>query len=120
MQSVIQKKYCGSVRTFWLDKELLERKLNEAMKMLLRERPEICDAVLFGSFAEGKACVGSDLDILLIVEDSNERFIDRAIKYRDYFNDIDLGVDIFVYTKKERDEKNMFVQNALLKGRHFS
>jgi predicted nucleotidyltransferase len=120
MQSLIQKKSCGSVKTFWLDKELFELRLREAMKEILSERSEIEDAVLFGSFADKKAGIYSDLDILLVVKDSDKSFIDRQMEYKDYFNDIGLNVDLFVYTRKEVDRGISFVEKALSKGRHFS
>jgi len=119
MQSVIQKKSYGSVKTFWLNKELLEARLREAMRKMLAERGEIEDTVLFGSFADKKAGIYSDVDILLIVKDSDKNFIDRQMDYRDYFSNIDLNVDLFVYTRKEVDRGIPFVEKALSKGRHY-
>ena len=68
MQSVIQKKSYGSVKTFWLNKELLDVKLKQAVKKVLSEKKEVEKVVLFGSFAGGKATVSSDMDILLVVK----------------------------------------------------
>ena len=120
MQSVIQKKSYGSVKTFWLNKELINKKLEQAVKKLLSERSEIEDAVLFGSFAEDKATVSSDLDILLILKDSDKRFIDRQEDYKDYFDDMGLNVDLFIYTREEVNKGIPFVDKALSNGRHFS
>src|SRR3989338_2296706 len=120
MPSVIQKRSFGSVKTFWLDKKLAYLKLEQAMKRMLSEKREIEDAVLFGSFAEGKAGVGSDMDILIIAKDSKKPFIDRPLDYKDYFSDIGLDADIFVYTRKEIDSGIPFAEKALSMGRHFS
>lgn len=43
----------------------------------------------------------SDADILIVVRGSDTPFIDRASRFRDYFADIGLGVDLFVYTEQE-------------------
>jgi predicted nucleotidyltransferase len=120
MQSVIQKKSYGSVKTFWLNKELLNEKIKQAIKRMLTEKSEIEDVVLFGSFAENKATVSSDVDILLVLKSSDKNFIDRQLDYRDYFSDIDLNVDIFAYTQGEVSKGNPFVEKALSKGLHFS
>jgi len=120
MRSVIQKKSCGSVKIFWLDKKLLDARIKTAVKKMLKERKDIDDVVLFGSFAEGRAGVSSDVDILIIVKDSDKSFIDRQLDYRDYFGDIGLNVDIFVYTQEEAQKHNPFIEKALSTGLHFS
>jgi len=117
MQSVIQKKSYNSVQVFWLNKDLLKQKINEAIKRLVKAKSEVQKAVLFGSFAEGKAAVSSDVDILLIVKKSENRFIDRPSEFRDFFEDVELGVDIFVYTQDELKNDIGLVKNALQKGK---
>jgi predicted nucleotidyltransferase len=57
--------------------------------------------VLFGSVASDRALPSSDADILVVVRDSDLPFIDRAGRFRDYFSDIGVGVDLFVYTEQE-------------------
>ena len=56
--------------------------------------------VLFGSVASGRAVPSSDADILVVVRDSDTPFLDRAALFRDYFSDIGVGVDLFVYTQQ--------------------
>lgn len=120
MQSVIQKKSCGSVKTFWLNKELLHARIKTAVRKILQERKEIEDLVMFGSCAENKISVASDVDILIIVKDSEKNFIDRQLDYKDYFGNVGINVDLFVYTRKEVNKHIPFVEKALAKGIHFS
>lgn len=117
MQSVIQKKSYNSVQVFWLNEDLLKHRIDKAIKRLVKAKSEIQKAVLFGSFAEGKAAVSSDVDILLIVNRSENRFIDRPSEFRDFFEDVELGVDIFVYTKDEVKNDIGLVKNALREGK---
>ena len=37
----------------------------------------------------------------MVVRDSDTPFLDRASLFRDYFADIGMGVDLFVYTQQE-------------------
>ena len=101
MQSAIRKKYYNSVKVFWLDRQLAYEKTVQAAYKLGLSFPIVLRVSLFGSLAEGKALPSSDADILIVVKDSNLRFIDRPAQYRAYFADIGLGIDLFVYTEAE-------------------
>ena len=100
-RSVIQKQSCGSVKVFWLDRNLLKSRIRRAATILAREHEAVVRVVLFGSVASGRALPSSDADILIVVRDSAVPFIDRASGFRDYFSDIGVGVDLFVYTEQE-------------------
>jgi predicted nucleotidyltransferase len=73
-----------------------------------RERfPEIAKVGLFGSYAKNNYTPGSDLDLLLIVEYSQEsRWFMRSAHYQAI--QLSLPADLFVYTQAEaeRMEKN--------------
>ncbi|MDD9988731.1 MAG: nucleotidyltransferase domain-containing protein [Spirochaetaceae bacterium] len=71
--------------------------------------------VLFGSVASGRAVPSSDADILVGVKDSETPFLDRAALYRDYFTDLGVGVDLFVYTRAEISEGRIPVAAAALR-----
>ncbi|MDE0218482.1 MAG: nucleotidyltransferase domain-containing protein [Spirochaetaceae bacterium] len=71
--------------------------------------------VLFGSVASGRAVPSSDADILVVVRDSETPLLDRAALYRDYFTDIGVGVDLFVYTRKEISDGSIPVAAAALR-----
>ncbi len=117
MQSIIQKRFYNSARIFWLDKELLQQRIEEAIKKLILKYPLIKKIVLFGSAADKRETPSSDVDILIIVDDSKLRFFDRPSPFKEYFQDVGLEVDIFVYTCKEVREDIPLVNNALKRGK---
>lgn len=117
MLSVIQKRFYNSVKVFWLNKELLGVRIWEAVKSLTLEHPEVNRVVLFGSVADNRPTPASDIDILIIVDDCQERFFDRPLSFRRYFEGIGLGTDIFVYTNNEVFQGMAFVNTALKKGK---
>lgn len=117
MPSVIQEKFYGSVKVFWLNKELLEKRIKQAVKSLAQHRPEVERIILFGSYVEDKFTVFSDIDVLIVVNHSDKRFIERAQDFRDYFKDINIGLDLFVYTNKEINSDNPWFNQILTKGR---
>ena len=117
MPSVIQKRFYNSVKVFWLNKELLENRIWEAVKSLTLEHSEVNRVVLFGSVAHSRPTPASDIDILIIVDNCQERFLDRPLSFMRYFEGIGLGTDIFVYTNNEVVQGMTFVNAALKKGK---
>nr|WP_303714588.1 nucleotidyltransferase domain-containing protein [Methanoculleus marisnigri] len=57
--------------------------------------------MLFGSFAEGRAVPGSDLDIMIVLARDERPFPEWVSAYLAYFSDIGIGVDLFPYTVSE-------------------
>jgi predicted nucleotidyltransferase len=102
------------VKTFWLDRDYISQQLDKAVDTL-RVDPNVLKVVLFGSFAEGRAVPGSDIDILIILQSDSHRFIDRIQHYLDSFAYIGISVDVFPYTIDELD--NPLVQKALSTGK---
>ena len=56
-------------------------------------------AILFGSFARGRADMASDVDLLLITETSRP-FLERGLDHLPLFA-LGVGVDLIVYTPAE-------------------
>ena len=101
-RSVIRKQSFGTVKVFWLDRSLLKSRIMQAVtRSLSRAHEAVTQVVLFGSVASDRAVPSSDADILVVVRDSDTPFLDRASLFRDYFADIGMGVDLFVYTQQE-------------------
>ncbi len=115
MPSVIQKKSYNSVQVFWLNKTLLEKKILDAVKELQANCPDIQKVVIFGSVADSRETVSSDIDILIVVKKSSERFLDRPLRFNRFFEDVDLNLDLFVYTQKEIERGNIPLANTALK-----
>ena len=118
MPSVIQKKSYNSVQIFWLNKPLVEEKIFGAVRELAANCSEVQKVVLFGSVAKTQETVSSDIDILIVIKETKERFINRALRFRDFFDGIGLGVDLFVYTQEEVENGSIpLADSALKKGK---
>jgi predicted nucleotidyltransferase len=60
---------------------------------------EVKEVHLVGSYARGDHGPNSDVDLIVIVDDTRLRFIDRPLEYGPRF--FPLPVDMFVYTNAE-------------------
>lgn len=68
------------------------------------------DAIyLFGSFARGDANADSDLDLMVIVPESNQTRYARSVEARRFVSDIATPKDIVVLTRKEWQEEQQVV-----------
>ncbi|MBW2071446.1 MAG: nucleotidyltransferase domain-containing protein [Deltaproteobacteria bacterium] len=114
MPSAIRKKSYGSVTIYSVDKELVTQALN-GFVAACRQRPEVLAVVLFGSFAGNWFGVGSDVDILIILEDSPLPFLHRLPLYQPA--SFPLDVDVFPYTWKEVQAGQAVAREALSTGR---
>lgn len=103
MPSAVRKESYGSVTVFWLERDEAVRCLTGAARRLLAERPEVREVYLFGSLAEGRAVPGSDADVLVLLSESDERWLDRPLEYGPFFDDCGIGVELFCYTEEEAD-----------------
>ncbi len=112
----VQKKFLGSVKIFWLNKKEIWEELQKRIMKMVKDKPFIKAIYLFGSFKEGKAVVGSDIDLLILVKQSDERIIDRPLSFYSYFEGLGIGVDIFCYTLEEANTIP-FVKMVLEKGK---
>ncbi|MBI4456039.1 MAG: nucleotidyltransferase domain-containing protein [Acidobacteria bacterium] len=77
-------------------------KVEHALQSLLEElrsRKEVCAVWLIGSYHRRDFGPFSDVDLVLIVENSDKRFFDRAAKYVECA--FPVPMDLFVYTAAE-------------------
>jgi len=102
MQSVVRKESFNSVTVFWLDVELVRKRLSAAVERLADDQ-NVLRIVLFGSFAEGRAVPGSDLDIMIVLAHDERPLLERISAYLMYFSGIGIDVDLFPYTVDELD-----------------
>ena len=56
--------------------------------------------ILFGSYGRGDADEGSDLDIM-VVEPQIDNRCEEMIRLRDAVGNVDVGVDVLVYSEEE-------------------
>lgn len=100
-RSVIRTRSFGSAKVFWLDRDAALVGLRAAAERLLAEHEEVLAVYLFGSLAEGRAVPGSDADVLVLLERSELRWMDRPLRYGPAFDGVGLPVELFCYTREE-------------------
>lgn len=114
MRSAVQEESYNSVKVFWLDSAYVMDQLMVRIGAISPD-PNILKVILFGSFAEGRAVPGSDVDILIILGRDSRRIMDRSPEFLEKFSGIGIGVDVFAYTVDELD--NPLVKNAMASGK---
>lgn len=103
-----------------LSPDELQRVLDEAVRRL-RDALDPCTIYLYGSYAYGTPQSHSDIDLLVVVNDSPMTTTQRdAIAYR-ALGDIHVPIDVQVYTRPEFDKRAAlsvsFERTILLKGK---
>ena len=76
-------------------------RITRAARNLAGQHEAVGRVVLFGSVASDRAVPSSDADLLVVVRACDAPFLDRAALFREYFLDLGVGVDLFVYTERE-------------------
>ena len=77
---------------------------------MVENHPEVEEVWLFGSLARGDAVPGSDADLMVLLNESHLRFLERPLYYQLDFCGV--GTDVLVYTHAELNR----MQSA---GNHF-
>ena len=95
------------------------RALQEALDdivLALSRKGEVQRAILFGSYAEGRRDLFTDLDILVVMTSSQDFVTRTAAMYRYLASPVDM--DLLVYTPEEfrRHSARGFIRQALEKG----
>lgn len=107
-----------SVRIRYFDKKLVEESLRGYLKEIEGKHPEVERVLLFGSFVRNESVPGSDIDLLVILRESEESFLKRIPRFLP--SRFPVGVDVFPYTEKEvekmKGEGNFFIRKALEEG----
>lgn len=103
----------NSAKLIYLNRDEVINELKRiAIKIKSDEKENLVDIILFGSIAKGTHTGTSDVDIVIILKECNLNLFERIRKFLKYF-DINIGVDLLVYTKKEfekmKDEKNPLI-----------
>jgi len=85
----------------WVDKEEV---LNAVKKWAseLKKDSNVLRVGIFGSLAEGRWGVGSDVDLVIVVKESSRPFWQRPLDFERVH--LPVPVDIIVYTEREWEE----------------
>lgn len=102
----------------WLDRDRAREAAHRIAREMASEHPELIGVVLFGSIARGDAVPGSDIDLLLVLRDSELSFLDRLSRYsRGPAHG--LAVEVLPYTVTEiarQESEPGIVRTALEEG----
>ena len=88
----------------WPNREKVEEELKKWIEEITQKRKDIIRIGYFGSYARGDFGVGSDLDLIIILEDSSLPFERRGIEW-DVIT-LPVPVDPLIYTLKEWEKLN--------------
>lgn len=108
----------STVRVTYFDKRAVRAAVEHHARELAARYPEIEEIVLFGSLARGTPVPGSDADLLIVLSESDRRFLDRIPAFLP--SRFPVSVDVFPYTRAEVErmlrEGNAFLRAALRDG----
>jgi len=85
----------------WPEAQAVIAALRRWVEAIARERDELLRVGYFGSCARGAWGVGSDLDVILVVEDSAEPLPRRSAAWD--LTELPVPCDVLVYTQAEWD-----------------
>ncbi len=83
----------------WPDAKTVDTALRRWAEKAVQNRRDILKIGYFGSYARGDWGVGSDLDVIIILESSELPFERRLIEWN--VTELPVPVDVMVYTKEE-------------------
>jgi predicted nucleotidyltransferase len=83
----------------WSDRETVEQALRQWLVQEVGHHPELVRLGYFGSYARSDWGVGSDLDLIAIVHDTDKSFEHRALTWN--LNVLPVPTELLVYTQKE-------------------
>jgi predicted nucleotidyltransferase len=83
----------------WPDAQTVDQALRDWAEKVVRDREDVLRIGYFGSYARGDWGVGSDLDLVVIVEESHRPFERRSVEWDATV--LPVPVDVLVYTRRE-------------------
>lgn len=98
---MLAKRYLDGVEILSINNESLKEKLREIAYKIRREHQEVKEIILFGSFSRNNYTPYSDIDIAIIVGETEKKFVERQDDFIDYFSSLPFDVNLVIYTKKE-------------------
>jgi predicted nucleotidyltransferase len=111
----MRQKPSSSVRVFFADKDKILLQVKQYSKKLKRNHPEVEKVGLFGSYVTDEYGPASDVDLLIVLQNSSKRFIDRIPDFLP--SDIQVSCDCFPYTVDEinrmKDEGDPWILHVL-------
>lgn len=85
----------------WPDAKTVDDAIRFWAGKVLQNRKDVLQIGYFGSYARGDWGVGSDLDVVIVIESSNEPFERRGAKWD--LTELPVPADVMIYQKEEWD-----------------
>jgi len=108
-------KSSNSVKVVFADKAKVLRQLKDYVKSLKQAHPEVEQVGYFGSYANGTYGPASDIDLLIVLRKSDERFLDRIPVFLP--DNLSICCDVFPYTGEEinkmQEEDSPWIRHIL-------
>jgi predicted nucleotidyltransferase len=83
----------------WPDIQTIDQALRRWTEKAVQKRTGVLQVGYFGSYARGDWGVGSDLDVIIIVENSEQPFEKRSMAWDTV--ELPVPTDVLVYTQEE-------------------
>ena len=83
----------------WPNAQTVDRAVRRWAENAVRQRQDVVRIGYFGSYARGDWGVGSDLDVVIVVESSDQPFERRAASWD--VKELPVPADVLVYTQEE-------------------
>ena len=83
----------------WPDDRTVGLAIRQWSVRLVRRRPDVVRIGYFGSYARGDWGVGSDLDVVIVIERSDKPFFQRALEWD--VSGLPVPAEVLVYTEAE-------------------
>ena len=99
----------------WVPKEEVVKAFEDWAKKVYLKRKDVVRIGFFGSYARGDWGVGSDLDMIVVVKESDLPFWKRCIEFDT--TDLPVPVDLLVYTvgELEKMKESRFYKDVIEK-----
>ena len=97
---------------------MIDKNMIEEVKRRLVKAYNPLAIYIFGSYAWGNPTLDSDLDLLVVVDETSEKSYKRPVKGYCVLTSLGISNDIIVYTKKEFDLYNRDITRLCYKIVH--
>ncbi len=102
----------------WPDVQKVDQAVRQWAELTARARTEVLRIGYFGSYARGDWGVGSDLDLIIVVEWADQPFERRGAQWD--ITELPVPADVLVYTEEEWDllgrEGKRFYRTVMMEG----
>ena len=108
-----------TVEITYFDRAAVQGALDAYVRLITALHPEIEEVMLFGSLASGTPVPGSDVDVLLVLSETDRSFLARIPQFLPSGFPVD--IDVFPYTRDEiermKRDRSGLILSALREGR---